>query len=327
MVATLTVFHRGTVVFESEARWLYPLFELEAWLSTAEADPAELELHDRIIGTGAAFLIVRLGFRSISTPIITRRAQAIFETYRLRITADTLIDRISCSTEALLDDVTDPEAAYRAIRARVERPRSRGALLSVDDLSVRLGSARVLRSIFLEIDPGRLFLIRGENGAGKTTLLRALAGLLPAASGRVQGAAPAYLPQQARITRLPVSAQEVVLMGTAGRRMSAGDRKSAVDEALAAVDAGHLKDRRYRELSGGERRRIDLARALAQGARLLLLDEPTAGLDAASRAGFLKLLEGLGPRRSVVMVTHDVDPGELPNADWYEIHHGVLLKS
>ena len=183
----------------------------------------------------------------------------------------------------------------------------------------------VVRGVTAEVAAGALIVIVGPNGAGKTTLLRAIAGLLAPVRGaiRVAGIDPAraprkqlartlaYLPQHYELA-FPFAVEEVVLLGRYAQQRGLGLADpadlAAARDAMAACDVAHLAARRFDELSGGEARRVILAQALCQGARCLLLDEPTAGLDPAhGRAIFALLRARCDAGASAVVVTHDLD--------------------
>jgi ABC-type sulfate/molybdate transport systems ATPase subunit len=152
-------------------------------------------------------------------------------------------------------------------------------VIRIRDLSVRFGAVTALELDRLDIAPGDRLGISGPNGCGKTTLLRVLAGLLPPTDGSVAGAPP---PGRAVL----VHQRPYLFRGTARDNVAYALRlhRSAAGQAgnwLERLGAGHLADRRARELSGGERRRVVIARALAVEPELLLLDEPFAALDEA----------------------------------------------
>jgi zinc transport system ATP-binding protein len=162
--------------------------------------------------------------------------------------------------------------------------------------------------------------IVGPNGGGKTTLLKLVLGLLRPTAGRVRifGTTPhkartriGYLPQHATLDPLfPVSVLDVVLMGRLGRahpigRFGRGDRGKAL-AALDEVSVADLRARSFAALSGGQRQRVLIARALASEPDLLLLDEPTASLDAAVEEEFYELLRRLNEHLGVVLVSHDL---------------------
>jgi ABC-type Mn2+/Zn2+ transport system ATPase subunit len=174
--------------------------------------------------------------------------------------------------------------------------------------------ADVLTDVSFSLPGGTIAAVLGPNGGGKTTLFRALLGELPLRRGVVHVAArPAYVPQTDR-TRLdfPVSALDVVLMGAYGRtpawrRVARADREAA----RATLDRVGLADRarrRFGALSGGQRQRVLIARALLQDSRVILLDEPLSGVDAASAARIEELFAELsGEGRVLLVATHDVE--------------------
>jgi iron complex transport system ATP-binding protein len=199
------------------------------------------------------------------------------------------------------------------------------AWLELADVTVALGKRDVIHGASAGVGPGDLVVVVGPNGAGKTTLLRALAGLVPVRAGQVRvmgrdaARAPrrviarelAYLPQRYDLA-FPFAVEEVVLIGRYAHQRGlglAGEADlAAAREAMAACDVAGLAARRFDELSGGEARRVIVAQALCQGARCLLLDEPTAGLDPAhARALFAVVRAQCDAGAAAVVVTHDLD--------------------
>ena len=177
----------------------------------------------------------------------------------------------------------------------------------------------VLSNVHLDIWSTDSACIVGPNGGGKTTLVKLILGLLSPASGsiRVYGQAPAttrrrigYVPQYARYDAyFPISALEVVCMARLGKNLSgrySKEDKQAALEALAAVQLADLAQRPFAALSGGQRQRVLIARALAAGGDILILDEPTASLDRTSEQQLLTLLADLNKKMIVLMVTHEV---------------------
>lgn len=191
----------------------------------------------------------------------------------------------------------------------------------VTDLTVDRGQVRALDSVSLSVPRGEITVLLGPNGSGKSTLLQAILGLVTPSSGTVRVLdAPvsralrtgrvAAVPQSDGIDeRFPVTAAEVVMQGRRRftgpwRRPSSVDRL-AVDDALDRVGLSAIAGRRIGELSGGQRRRVLLARCLAQEAELLLLDEPFSGMDAGSESVYIDVLRELAASgRTALVSTH-----------------------
>ncbi len=175
-------------------------------------------------------------------------------------------------------------------------------MIMLTDFSAELGGRAVLYNVDFAAGPGELVAVCGPNGAGKSTLLRALAGLLP--GGSVDPRRVAYLEQGARCA-WGLRVAEVVALGRIPWRDA---DKDAVAGAMADCGVDGLADRRVDELSGGQARRVMLARALATGAEMLLLDEPVADLDPRAMHEVMALLAAQARRgRCVVAVLHAVE--------------------
>jgi iron complex transport system ATP-binding protein len=191
-------------------------------------------------------------------------------------------------------------------------------------LRMRLGLREVLRGLDVVAEPGQMTAVIGPNGAGKSTLLRVLAGLLTASAGEVtlagrmladvtpqaRARSLAYLPQE-RTVHWALNARAVVALGRLPyQSMGAGESVAdahAIDAALAAMDIAALADRPVLEMSGGERARVLVARALAQEPAALLADEPAAGLDPAHQLGLFHHFAALADAgRTVVVALHDL---------------------
>lgn len=195
----------------------------------------------------------------------------------------------------------------------------------IKDLSVRYGAIEAISNISFDIEEGEYLGIIGPNGGGKSTLLKAILNLIPTTSGSIEiygqpcghlsgknRTKIGYVPQFADIDReFPISVLEVVLTGrlykglALFRKYSAEDKKIALEQ-LEAVGLLELKDRQVSELSGGEFQRMLIARALAVQPKILILDEPTASVDAASKEQIYKLLKKLNEKITVILVTHDI---------------------
>jgi iron complex transport system ATP-binding protein len=197
------------------------------------------------------------------------------------------------------------------------------ALLEFTAASVLLGNRVTVGEVSLIINRGEIVALLGANGAGKTTLLRAAVGLAPVEFGTVSlgGTDPVFLTARDRALRAaylpqrpqaiwPVSVEHLVALGryahgAAPDRLGAQDQ-AAVDAALEVCALTALRKRRMDEISGGEKARAHLARALAQNAPLLLLDEPTAGLDPAQALSVGDIMRTRANDGAVLFSTHDV---------------------
>jgi manganese/zinc/iron transport system ATP- binding protein len=199
--------------------------------------------------------------------------------------------------------------------------------LEIHDLTVAYHKRPVLWGIDLVAPPGRLIGIIGPNGAGKSTLIKAAMGLLPLSSGWVKVFGEpvhrnlrrmGYVPQRESVDwDFPVNVMDVVLMGRYGklgllRRPTRADREIARD-CLDKVQMLPYADRQISNLSGGQQQRVFLARALAQESDLYFMDEPFAGVDAATEAAIVNLLHELRDRGKTLLVVHH----DLPTARNY----------
>lgn len=193
--------------------------------------------------------------------------------------------------------------------------------LEVHDLTVAYQRRPVLWNIDFAVPPGKLVGVVGPNGAGKSTLLKAVLGLVPMASGRVeifgkslskQRGLVGYVPQRETVDwDFPVTAHDVVLMGTFGKlgwvRRPGRREKELAERCLADVGLSDFARRQISELSGGQQQRVFLARALAQQAQLYFMDEPFAGVDAATEQAIFDQLKRLrNEGRTVFVVHHDL---------------------
>jgi ABC-type Mn2+/Zn2+ transport system ATPase subunit len=186
---------------------------------------------------------------------------------------------------------------------------------------VRYGRTTALYDLDLQVNRGDQVAVVGPNGAGKSTLFHVIAGIIKPASGQVRigGSVPGkhicigYVPQRNRIDwRFPVTVADVVMMGRVGQigllRWPQRHDKEIVQAALEQVGMAAFAKRQVGELSGGQQQRVFLARALAQEAELLLMDEPLSGLDAPSQEAILDVLGRLRQKDITVLVaTHDLN--------------------
>lgn len=192
------------------------------------------------------------------------------------------------------------------------------ALLKADSLSLGYDNQAILTDLSFEINKGDYLCIVGENGSGKTTLMKTLLGLQKPYGGTItfgDGLTKkdiGYLPQQTLVQRdFPAAVREIVLSGcqakTGLRPFYNKTEKKLAEDNMEKMGITHLKDRCYRELSGGQQQRVLLARALCATGKLLLLDEPVAGLDPKVTAEMYALIESLNKEGiSIIMISHDI---------------------
>jgi manganese/iron transport system ATP-binding protein len=194
-------------------------------------------------------------------------------------------------------------------------------ILEAASLTVRYETGTVLDSISFQLHTGERVAVVGPNGAGKSTLFKVIAGVLPPTSGEVKvfGQGPsghiciAYVPQRSQVDwSFPASVADVVMMGRIGKlgflRWPRQRDWDLVHQALHDVSLDDLAKRQIGELSGGQQQRMFIARAVAQEAELMLMDEPLTGLDINSQESIFAILDDLKRRGVTVLVaTHDLD--------------------
>jgi len=214
--------------------------------------------------------------------------------------------------------------------------------LHIDNVSVYYGDEAALSNVCLDVAHGEMLGIIGPNGGGKSTLLKAILGLTPITTGSIQiyGQEPGknktavgFVPQFATMDkRFPISVIEVVLTGRTKQGLSLFMKYSEEDKEIAhaqlkRVGIEQLANRQIAELSGGEFQRLLIARALAVNPTLLLLDEPTASVDASSRNQIYQLLREINEEMTIVLVTHDLlaissEVGKLACLNGKLVYHG-----
>ena len=193
-------------------------------------------------------------------------------------------------------------------------------ILELSGVNVHYNDRTALKDISFQLESGASLAVVGPNGAGKSTLFKVISGVLEPDSGdiRIYGGGPgrhiciAYVPQRAQVDwDFPVSVADVAMMGRVGKigllRWPRARDWEAVRLALQLVGLDELADRQIGELSGGQQQRMFIARALAQEAELILMDEPFTGLDLISQESIFQILEELGKRNVTVLVAlHDL---------------------
>jgi manganese/zinc/iron transport system ATP- binding protein len=211
-------------------------------------------------------------------------------------------------------------------------------LLRLHEVTIGYPGLSVLADIRLDLARGSFTGLLGPNGSGKTTLLKTILGLIPAVAGRVEfphdGARPriGYVPQRATLDPLfLLSSFEVVLLAACARvgplrRIPAAERDLA-HQSLRDAGAETLARRPFAQLSGGQQQRVLIARALMTGPELLVLDEPTAGIDAGAAREILESLVNLHRERplTILMVSHDLMLVRRHVQDVIWLHQGRVL--
>ena len=193
-------------------------------------------------------------------------------------------------------------------------------ILSAESISVRYDSGSALEEVSFELTPGERIAIVGPNGAGKSTLIKVVAGVQTPTSGKIQifGHDPdghiciAYVPQRTQVDwNFPVTVADVAMMGRVGQMGLLRNPKpkdwQIVQQALDVVSMGDLAKRQIDQLSGGQQQRMFIARALAQEAELILMDEPMTGLDVTSQDEIFSILDQLQADGVTVLISlHDL---------------------
>ncbi len=199
----------------------------------------------------------------------------------------------------------------------LERIPTAQPILSVRDLTVVYNNTEpALEAVNFDVYPGERVAIIGPNGAGKSTLIKAIMGLLQPRVGSIYAHDQqriGYVPQYEGVNwDFPVTVRDVVMMGRARHigwlRWPRGEHWQQVERALERVGLADVGSRQVGELSGGQRRRVFIARALAQEAETLVLDEPFSGVDASAQAAMMDVLDTLqGDGLTIILSTHDLN--------------------
>ncbi len=212
-------------------------------------------------------------------------------------------------------------------------------LLTLDHVAVGYGRRVVLPEVNLSLRRGSFTGLLGANGSGKSTLLKTVLGILPSLQGRmalhpIAGRTPVlgYMPQRESLDPIyPLSSFEVVQMAACGRvgpgRFINKTERDFARRCLAEAGAANLASTPFSQLSGGQKQRVLMARALATKPDVLLLDEPTAGIDAHATQAIMEVLKTLhGQRRqTILLVSHDLTTVRQYAADVIWLHEGQVL--
>ena len=318
----LKIFDDENLIFSSESKWLHPVFEFEDFLNqkalNAPVSTDNLFAHDSAIGKAAAVLLVRLGIKKMHGDLVSSLAvNYITQTLGAEcITYGTLVDRLMCQTESILEPLSDVDEMYYILKKRADRVL--GVPVSISNLSYKFGK---INNLNLEVSAGGRLMILGENGTGKTTLLRLICGIYKSDEGtilidgkplsKLEKYTIGYIPQLSELQEeqnFDLTAEEVISLGIPPKKgQSRKAVNQAVKDAMRRTGCLYLAKRKFSVLSGGEKQKVSLARCLAQKAKLLLLDEPTANLDAENKKMVIETLNALSISEipTIIMVTHD----------------------
>jgi zinc transport system ATP-binding protein len=195
-------------------------------------------------------------------------------------------------------------------------------LIEVKNLSLGYGGKAILKGLNFDVSSGDFICIVGPNGAGKSTLIKTILGLLRPLAGKIKFSNLeqkfiGYMPQETLVDpNFPASVLEIVLSGTLNRGARCFYDKAAKADAISCLDElaiSNLRDKSFTDLSGGQRQKVLLARALAATKSLLILDEPSNNLDKKSKKELYSLVNKLNKERgiTILMVTHDLDHNNL----------------
>ncbi|MBI9107336.1 MAG: DUF1893 domain-containing protein [Spirochaetales bacterium] len=304
------------LVFQSNGKWLYPLFELEEHIKRHCITPGDIYLEDKIAGRAAASLMIRMGIKRVRIRLLSRYALDLFEKHDVNCSYDKLVDKIDCRTEDLITAGMSIDDTYRFLRKRAGF--IAGLSLKIDNITAGYDGRDVLSGLSLELEAGGQLIVTGENGSGKSTLLRAVLGLVPVRAGavlidgkpaltEVAGGKAAYLNQIDNSNRDPVSAEEVVRIGFASKRLRKDEADYKLELAMRRTGCFDLAARDFHELSGGEKQKVSLSRCLCQEPGIFLMDEPTSFLDSGANREFVSILGELllVEMPTIIIVSHD----------------------
>ena len=188
-------------------------------------------------------------------------------------------------------------------------------LLTANKISLKYENHTVFKDLSFSIESGDFLCIVGPNGCGKSTLLKCLVGQIKLTSGKIKFGNDfhqnqiGYMPQNPKFNdSFPASVYEIVASGSLNRiKLFESYPKQRIDDALKALNIQNLKKSKFSKLSGGQRQKVLLARAIVASEELLILDEPSNNLDYRSKQEFYETLKELNKKLTIIMVTHDLD--------------------
>lgn len=195
------------------------------------------------------------------------------------------------------------------------------SLINIKNLSINYGDCSIINNLSFDINEGDFLCIVGPNGSGKSTLIKAIIGEVKYSSGSIifspsiKQNAIGYLPQNNKINEsFPATVTEIIATGCLNRHHFMNkEMKQKITQTIKTLHIASIKDKEFSELSGGQRQKVLLARALCATSKLLILDEASNNLDYNSKISFYKMLKKLNEtdNLTIVMVTHDLDHNNL----------------
>ena len=304
---SLALFLDNEIIFSSNEKWLHPLFKLEQFLLNTDIDRSKLYLVDRISGIAAANITIYLGIKNVHALLLSKGALALYEKHNINVSYDNITDKIKCMTEQLLSDNMSISDCYKKLRQRANL--TKGLELRVENLCFSYGEKKIFNNLSFVINKGDNVILEGENGAGKSTLVKIILSLLKKDSGNIlfdnetSCSNIAYIKQFQDSDYFPFTVEEVIKSTTNKSKYLNCD----IELALRRVGAFHLLKRIYHTLSGGEKAKVNLARALCSHSKLIIMDEVTASLDIESKKNFVEIVKSLScvEMPTIILVNHD----------------------
>lgn len=325
---TLNVFNNNNLIFKSSSSWLYPILELEDFLTKSEEKFNNLSVHDTAGGKAAAGLMIKLNIKKVNFNLLSEGAKTLLESNNVITNYTKLIDKLMCKTEDILANENNIEKIYEKIKIRAKK--NKGYPISINNLSIGYENNIIYTFKDLHIDGGDALIIEGDNGIGKTTFIKTLLKEIKPIDGtilinnqafdKLEPKSIGYIKQEKENQNFLINVKEVVSMGL-NNKLNKTEKNYLIDTSLRKCNAFNLIDRNYYSLSGGEKQKVSLARCLCQKAKILILDEPTSFLDKDSKLQLITLLKSLrlSEMPTIILITHDKELREQLDWDIYKM--------
>jgi len=325
----LELYREDELIYYNNGRWVYPLFDLEDYIIKNDLSVDTLFLKDKIAGRAAAHLMVYIGIKKVHIGLISRVGLEVFKKKSVNITYDTLVDRIKCRTETLLEGVENSKEAYKILKQRAGL--FSGIEISCKSLTCGYQRDVVLDKIDLNIKEGGTLLLLGENGEGKSTFLRTIANLQDKISGevvfykkgeqiKVKKGDIGFLNQNPDTRKMPILVREIMDVTASLLGLKGEEKKYQIEISLRRTGALKFLDKHYYELSGGEKQRVNLARLICQRAGIFILDEPAANLDKKGRDILVSLLKDIHDREMPTIIVSSHNKEFIDDLGWEKLY-------